>query len=545
MRPFDALEEDVGEQGEISLEEALLRVDPRGAHASAVLFASLASTFCGGMGGAVAPFLMDPLRAEGDYTPWATSLLASSMFIGMWLGSFVGGVCCDAFGPGRVMISSLLGLSLFGAAPVASQSVAIVARILVGLSLCTTYQSSNTFVAESVVTSRRGTYLSLLHVSIAIGGLFTTGLAILMQGARSASANGTSTMPHAVPTVAPAVTHSPPSDANWRLLLGINSVPPLLVLLFAAPFVLRHESPRWLLVSGSPGACERLLRRIASSRGTADQPIPSLPRIAPQTSSGESHRGGGDDRSSSGGSNTCGSRSGVSSRGAEPSPARHHTFSPRRRCAELVSLWRLHAFGMVLCFCLNFGSKGSEIWVGTLVGELGLGWMSRIIYLMTMLGKILGDLTNIHVSRRWGRLRCLQLGFFGATISTLGFLAPSGSGGTAPDGASTREEGGGGGLAAAAILVLALLQGASIDLLWCNLYIYLVERFPTTVRSTGFGVAMGLGRSGGIVSSAMGGLVTSQHVAFAAYAGSFAVGGVVAMRPALETARRALVDSAY
>lgn len=77
-----------------------------------------------------------------------------------------------------------------------------------------------------------------------------------------------------------------------------------------------------------------------------------------------------------------------------------------------------------------------------------------------------------------------------------------------------------------------------------QLYIYLVERFPTTVRSTGFGVAMGIGRAGGVVSSAIGNVLPSMQLAFVAYAASFAVGAGLAFLPAVETSKRSLVDAA-
>ena len=128
-----------------------------------------------------------------------------------------------------------------------------------------------------------------------------------------------------------------------------------------------------------------------------------------------------------------------------------------------------------------------------------------------------------------GRLRCLQAGFWLCALSTLGFVLP--------------QPGEGFAVHAAWLLLLAFVQGLGIDLLWCNLYIYLVERFPTTVRSTGFGVAMGLGRLGGIVSSAIGNLVPSMSFAFVLYAAAFAAGAVVALRPAVETARRSLMDT--
>ena len=83
----------------ISLEEALQRCDGRGAHARRVLLAASAACTCGGMAGAVAPFLMTTIPVEGNYEPWATSMLASSMFAGMWAGSVLG-----AGSPVRILI---------------------------------------------------------------------------------------------------------------------------------------------------------------------------------------------------------------------------------------------------------------------------------------------------------------------------------------------------------------------------------------------------------------------------------------------------------
>ena len=73
-------------------------------------------------------------------------------------------------------------------------------------------------------------------------------------------------------------------------------------------------------------------------------------------------------------------------------------------------------------------------------------------------------------------------------------------------------------------------------------YAYLSERFPSTIRSTGFGLAMGIGRAGGPLSSAAFALVTSKRVAFMAFGTSYALGALVALSLRVETASSALVD---
>ena len=367
MRPVPLEISSTGHEdsGSISVEEALATVDKQGVHARRVLMAANAACYCGGMGGIVSPFIMEPLATEGAYSELAVSALASSVFAGMWVGSFVTGVFADAVGPGRVMMLCLVLVSLAGVAPALLPALAIGSRFLVGLGLCGIYQTASTYVAESVVTHRRSIYLSMLHAAIALGGLTSTLLAVGLQTA----------------------------GQGWRTLLALNSSPALAVLLLSARFVLRHESPRWLLISGTPGACDQLLRRLAregsglamqggqgghhgSEHGSEQLPPLSLQCDEPQcdepSASGEiageiaGEMGGAGGRMS-------GFDETENHAEAEPAPAsrsaKPRLLSVRRascgRSAELVSYWRLHTLGCMLSFCLNFGSKGSEIWLGT------------------------------------------------------------------------------------------------------------------------------------------------------------------------------------
>ena len=72
---------------------------------------------------------------------------------------------------------------------------------------------------------------------------------------------------------------------------------------------------------------------------------------------------------------------------------------------------------------------------------------------------------------------------------------------------------------------------------------YLTEAFPTSVRSTAFGLAMGLGRSGGVLGAALGGAISDIQTAFLLYAGSFAAGALLVSLFTLETSRKTLADA--
>lgn len=537
----------------VTLEQAMLIADAHGSHGRRVLGAALSACLCGGMGGAMSPFLLGPIAAEAGYEPWAKALFASSLFIGMWIGSFASSAG-DLVGPGRLTMLALVSLIGGSVLPVASPSITVVfiARVTVGLSLVVIYQVANTYLAESVRTSVRGAYLSLLHVSIAVGGLAATAIAFAAQS----------------------------GAWGWRALLLVNTAPAAVIAALITPFVLSHESPRWLLVSGADGACQCMLARIARSAGVAG-PLPPVtlqiadskgveihtPVHAPGHAAGAreasddptspphartapaaddfgdgtagvcSGDGGAVGASSStrdggtaGGGSGAGGSLGQARRRVGGTPRTdggtadgHRHFSLRERWRQLGAMWRLHVTGAVLSFCLNFGAKGSEIWVGTYVEGMGMPTLSVGIYFATISGKIFGDLLNMRLSRTLGRLRSLQLGYFGAAACTITLAMP--------------------GVSAALLVISAFCQGLFADIIWCNIYMYLTERFPTTIRSTGFGVSMGIGRAGGVLSSALGGVLPSKHIAFVAFGTAFAVGGVAALCPRVETARRQLHDS--
>jgi MFS family permease len=125
----------------LSVEEALLLADRTGRYHRRVCVACLLSVACGGMGGAVAPFILTPVEREASLGPAAQGLFGSAMFIGMWAGSFVGGAISDAVGPGRTMTLAILGLVVFGAAPAAvpaTAATAVLGRVTVGFSLVNT-----------------------------------------------------------------------------------------------------------------------------------------------------------------------------------------------------------------------------------------------------------------------------------------------------------------------------------------------------------------------------------------------------------------------
>ena len=93
------------------------------------------------------------------------------------------------------------------------------------------------------------------------------------------------------------------------------------------------------------------------------------------------------------------------------------------------------------------------------------------------------------------------------------------------------------------VLARPLPEVASVAAADCNVYIYFAEAFPTSVRSTAFGLLMGVGRTGGVVSTALGGVLPSIQLAFCTYAAAFALGGACVLCFTFETARKPLADA--
>ena len=89
-----------------------------------------------------------------------------------------------------------------------------------------------------------------------------------------------------------------------------------------------------------------------------------------------------------------------------------------------------------------------------------------------------------------------------------------------------------------ALLALAFLGTVCQDIVWCNVYMYLAEAYPTSVRNSAFGLVMGTGRFGGILSTALGGVLRDTR-AFVLQRVAAVGAGVLSCAPGLATQRLA------
>lgn len=96
-----------------------------------------------------------------------------------------------------------------------------------------------------------------------------------------------------------------------------------------------------------------------------------------------------------------------------------------------------------------------------------------------------------------------------------------------------------------AVLVTCIMFafGLFSDIVWCNIYMLLAELFPTSIRSSAFGIVLCIGRSGGVFSSALGGLLPDMKALFCLFAASFACGGLMVGLLPDDTSRLPLPDT--
>ena len=152
--------------------------------------------------------------------------------IGQIGGALVGGALANAIGRKKSMVLivvSYAAFALLGAIAV-SMPMLLAARLLLGLTIGVSVVVVPVYVAESAPTAVRGALLTAYQLATVSGLILGYLVGYLLAG-----------------------TH------NWRLMLGLATVPATLLL----PFLLRvPDTPRWYLLKGRVGDARRALLRL-------------------------------------------------------------------------------------------------------------------------------------------------------------------------------------------------------------------------------------------------------------------------------------------
>ncbi|THF79541.1 MFS transporter [Cohnella fermenti] len=159
-------------------------------------------------------------------------------------------------------------------------------------------------------------------------------------------------------------------------------------------------------------------------------------------------------------------------------------WAPRHRRATLT-LW-------VLWFTVVFSYYGIFLWLPTVMGRMGFDLVKSFEYVLIItLAQLPGYFTAAYFIEKLGRKFVLVAYLLLTAVSALGF------------GLSRTE---------AALLVMGICLSFFNLGAWGAMYAYTPENYPTSIRSTGVGLAASFGRIGGVIGPYLVGELVARDV---------------------------------
>jgi putative MFS transporter len=156
-----------------------------------------------------------------------------------------------------------------------------------------------------------------------------------------------------------------------------------------------------------------------------------------------------------------------------------------------------------------FSYYGMFLWLPSVMQLKGFSMISSFGYVLVMtIAQLPGYFTAAWLIEKWGRKRVLATFLLGTAAAALGFgMATS----------------------LAWLLVMGMLLSFFNLGAWGALYAYSPEQYPGSVRSSGSGLAAGVGRIGGIVGPLLVGSLIASGVSFASIFAIFTAAIVIAV----------------
>jgi putative MFS transporter len=276
--------------------------------------------------------------------------------------------------------------------------------------------------------------------------------------------------------------------AGWRGLFFVQGILAILAMTLRRAI---PESPRWLEQSGQVEQANAVLETIENgvSVALAGKPLPE-PQILTFT---------------------------------------HHIVqSTGNPVLALRSIWssiyaKRTTMLWLVWFLVLLGHHGLKTWLASLLNAKGYSTMESTSYVLIMtLAGIPGFITSFYLVERWGRKPALVATLVGMAIAFCLYGHAS----------NLRE-----------IITYGLITQFFVFAMWCPLYVYTPELYPTNTRATGSGCASALGRFGGILGPALVGIILptcGQFTIFAGAAGLFVLAALTILILGEETKGRLL-----
>ncbi|KAG2434884.1 hypothetical protein HYH02_012084 [Chlamydomonas schloesseri] len=427
-------------------------------------------------------------ETELNLTPQRTGALNACIFVGMFLGGLLWGLIGDVVGRKRSLVVALAINGVFGALSAAATSLGqlMVLRLLAGLGVGGSMPVVFALMSEFCPPNSRGKFMAMLASFWMVGSLYSASLGWLV-----------------IPRL------------GWRAFVLVAALPAATAAALLAALV--PESPRYLSVMGRGREAGQVLLRAARMNGTQlpeDFIIPSFHHrdqdiLTHKTSfttdaAGHPHAAGGagagDTESllpayapapaASGASSISGGAAGAAAGPALPAGRR-------------LRLWLGAALGRawgVLTALLSPPLRGQTLALG--VGWIGLcgGWYCTVLWVpryfeergasggsvygqtfAVALANLPGNLASIYLVDRLGRRLTACACMAAACLCALAFAAAPASGPWP-------------------LLAACVFNGVSVGG-WNSLDMISAELYPTSLRSSGFGLLNAVGRVSSFVTT--------------------------------------------
>ncbi|CAH9055585.1 unnamed protein product [Cuscuta epithymum] len=436
-------------------------------------------------------FVGPAVRSAWNLSPSHETLLTSMVFVGMLVGAYSWGIVSDNYGRrnGFFVTAMITALAGFTSAFVPNITVLIIIRCLVGFGLGGGPVLFSWFL-EFIPAPSRGTWMVIFSAFWTIGTIFEASLAWIV-------------MPR----------------LGWRWLLALSSIPSALLLLF---YTFTIESPRFLCANGRQAEALQILEKIARINAARLPPgiLVSNKQVVNEVTPTEDK----------------------------------HLLSPKKdqsvksKCVECTSGWFSSlvmllspsmAKSTLLLWVVFFGNAFAYYGLVLLATQLNSGDdkcspsqsksknSEAVNYrevFITSFAEIPGLILSALMIDKIGRKHSMASLFFACCIFLLPLIHSQSKG-----------------------LTTGLLFGARtcITATFTIVYIYAPEVYPTTVRTTGFGIASSVARIGGIVCPIVAvGLIHGCHQTLAIWLFEFVIfiSGVCVIFFPFETKGRELND---
>jgi len=420
-----------------------------------------------------------PLQRWGVTRAEAT-LLQSAIFIGVTIGTLAGGVFADRYGRRPAVLLSYVMLIFSAALLVSVQGyyMMVLACLLFGAVGGFSLPPMNALLVENSPSGRRGELVCLSSFIWFSGELYGAGCVWFL---------GETTLP---------LPGSPSTGFHWRACFVMGFLPSIPVVIYA--FFSLLESPRFLAAQGRKQEAQRVLTHIAAKNGVVAPVFPGSPELKDRESQFEDED-------------------------ADATPTFKETLT---KVQILLMRWPVNistAGLMIICVVCNFAYYGLIFALPQILhdqkGASSLfGGASVQVFIVTTF-KIPGIITAFLLLRtpQVGHKTCLAtlLGITSACawlypkLVSMGFMT--------------------GAFSSACCLKLATSAAFII------LYVFVLEVYPTQIRSTGMAICTMVGRIGSIMSP----VIHSYAVAYAGHyayfmtiaAAAFVAGSVVLALP--------------